>query len=156
MTSPCVCLRIPAFSARCYGRGSWWLQRGGISAHEANQTRSLARWPSAYIHHVRRRRWPIIFPAFCVCAPNSIQPFDFAREMSVCFLCDAAALYLFIYIRGALFLQIEKLKVNERQRAGEREMKSEHIRPQKPVLWNTKLDNEVVQVLISLHKHPYV
>ena len=90
---------------------------------------------------------PIIFPAFCVCAPNSIQPFDFARDECLLFV-----RYLFIRVRAA-DRKIESEWATESRRAKDEEW----IFERRNLFYGTpKLDNEVVQVLISLHKHPYV
>lgn len=89
------------------------LTLGGISAHEANQTRASARlWPSAYMRR-RRRWWPIIFPAFC--APNSILWF---RQICLLFMCATAA---FIYKCGARFCGSKNWKwMSDREQASER------------------------------------
>lgn len=122
------------------------LTLGGISAHEANQTRASARlWPSAYAAAAA-----VVANYFSSFLCAEFHPL-ISPDMFAFYVRDGRFVFIYLQVRRA-FLRIEKLKVNERQRAGEREMKSEYSTA-KPVLWSTKLDNEVVEVLISLHKH---
>jgi hypothetical protein len=120
MTSPCVCSRIPAFILLC--GAMWKRQLCDSSAVAFPHMRRIKRAPSLadLLHTCGGGGGGQLFFQLFVCARRiPLSPLISPEMSGICLLFVRC-----IYLRA--FLRIQKLKVNERQRAGERKMKSEY------------------------------